>query len=256
MLNFICFEQAFNELIRVCLKLEHLFQEVQLGIKIPDEVASRVAIEALVNINNLLDRPDLKSKLVKELHRIILTISRLADSDKVDHGTLKQIIAELELLTEQVHDINGKIAQDLRDNEFLNSIRQQANAPGGVCGFEVPAYLLWLQQPAKQRVSDLQEWAKQLAVMQRTVNLLLDLIRQSTIPQSKIATGGFYQMGLDAQASLQLLQIYLPQQTQFFPEVSVGRHGVSVRFYGLDAQQKRRSQITQDISFKISICIL
>lgn len=252
----IFFEQAFNEQCRICLKLADLFTLIDQGLKIPSVVNCRLALESLLHAVALLDRPDFKSKLVKELTRLCAIFHRLVHSTQVNQHKLMPILTSLENLSEQLQFTEGKVGQHLRSNDFLNAIRAQQYSPGGICLSDIPLYQLWLQQPEHERQSDLQAFFDDFSVMQQTVAILLTVIRDSALFTSKIAERGFYQMSLDAQQPLQLLRIQLPAQTLFFPETSIGRHGVSIRFYPLKTREKRRTQTEQDIAFKLSICAL
>ena len=45
----------------------------------------------------------------------------------------------------------GKTGQNVRDNEWLMSIRGRTIIPGGACEFDLPSYYAWQQRPAEQR---------------------------------------------------------------------------------------------------------
>lgn len=251
------FEQAFNEHMRLCLKLDELFQHIEQGLLTPTSTAhQRLAVESVLHAVTLLDRPDFKSKLIKELNRLAMTFQRLMHSDRVNQIKLTDVLSQLLHLSEQLQFTEGKLAQSLRENDFLNALRIQQSNPGGLCLSESPAYRLWLTQAPHEQQQDLRDFLQHFSVMQQAISLLLHLVRDSALPQSKIAEHGFYQMSLDAQQLWQLLRIELPKQTGFFPETSIGRHGISVRFYPLKAHDKRRTQTEQDIVFKLTLCCL
>ena len=252
----LCFEQAFNEQSRICLKLAVLFEHIEQGIKSPHLATCRLSLESLLHAITLLDRPDFKSKLIKELNRLCLTFHRLIHSDRVNQSKLIVILTQLESLCEKLQFTEGKLGQNLRDNDFLNTVRAHQHNPGGACLTDIPVFQLWLNQPAHERQQDLQSFFDSFELMYQTVTVLLNLIRDSALFISKIAERGFYQMSLDAGQSLQLLRIELPRQTLFFPETSIGRHGISIRFYPLKIHDKRRVQTEQDVAFKLSICAL
>lgn len=255
-MNAICFEQAFNEHIRICLKLDDLFNQIEHCFQHASLAANRLALESLLHIATLLDRPDFKGKLIKELARIAVIYQRLVHSDKVDQAKLSAMLENLAHFSKQLQFTEGKIGQRLRDNDFLAALRIPLTNPGGICLTDNSAYRLWLNQPHSEQQQDLKTWLSDFRAVQSTITWLLQLIRDSALANSKIAEHGFYQMSLDAQQPLQLLRLHLPKQTRFFPEVSIGRHGVSVRFYPLDIHDKRCLQTDQDVAFKLAICSL
>ena len=91
MINEIIYEQPVSEHIRVCLRLELLFQQAKYRLQAGSVWDSRAAIITLIDILNLLDRPDIKTKLTKELCRYLSVLSRLEKTSEVDHQKLSNI---------------------------------------------------------------------------------------------------------------------------------------------------------------------
>ncbi len=253
-MSFVIYEQPLNEHVRVCLRLEHLFAQLQHWLPGTDIFASRSALAALVEILNVLDRPDLKTKLVKELGRYVTQLQRYAETPHIDTSRLNGILHELETTIAHLHNMQGRIAQNLRDNDFLISVRQPITNPSGGCSFDAPAYHYWLYQSPAERIAQLTHWLHELKMIQAAINISLRLIRQSSAPQARVAQAGFYQASLDANLSCQLIRIAIPDTTPVYPETSVGRHGVSLRFYQLNLRE-RSFQINEDIKFQLTVCV-
>ncbi len=252
--NPIYFEQAFNEQCRLYLKLAELFASIEQGLMNQEQAASRLALESMLHALTLLERPDFKSKLMKELTRLCGTFQRLMHSEKVNQAKLTVMLNQLETLNEQLSLTEGKLGQRLRENDFLTAIRMHLHNLSGTCVQEIPTFQLWLLQPATERFQAIQYFFDELGLMHQTVAMLLALIRDSALFISKNAERGFFQTTLNPGQPLQLLRIQLPKQTLFFPETSIGRHGISIRFYPLKVIDKRRCQTEQDVAFKLCIC--
>jgi cell division protein ZapD len=250
----VIYEQPVNEHVRVCLRLEQLFNQTLHWMRGTSAWDSRAAISALLEILNVLDRPDLKAKLVKELSRYSNVLTRLAENPHIDRKKLTEIKDDLEHCLHQLHNVQGRIAQHLRDNDFLTSIRQYLLNPGGGCSFEVPGYHFWLQQSPAERIAQLTHWFSNLRVAQNAINLALHLIRQGSPPQVHEAIDGFYQSALDSQASCQLIRVALPHGSNVYPEISVGRHGISIRFYVLSLGD-RPKQTNETVRFQLTCCV-
>jgi cell division protein ZapD len=250
----IIYEQPVNEHVRVCLRLEHLFNQTMHWMRGANPWDSRAALAAILEILNVLDRPDLKTKLVKELSRYVTVLARFAETPHIDHGKLAAIQDEVEKTLHHLHNVQGRIAQPLRDNDFLTSIRQQLLNPGSGCSFDVPAYHYWLQQPPAERIAQLTQWFSALKGIRIAVELTARLIRQSSAPHLRVAESGFYQAPLDAQAPCQLIRVALPHGASVYPETSVGRHGISIRFYTLNLHE-RPKQAVEDIKFQLTCCV-
>lgn len=255
--DIIVYEQPLNEHIRVCLRLEHLFNQVLINIDNSSEWSSRTALLAILETVNVIDRPDLKTKLTKALTQHANTLSQLEILPQVDSSKLKSVLSDLDRLIDQLYSTQGKIGQNLRTNDFLNSIRQHLYNPGGAVNFSNPGLQLWLQQPAVNRIQDLKTWFKEFNQIRDVVELLLRLTRESSIPAEKYADKGFYQQALDPNASCEMVRVTLPLTANLYPEISVGRHRLSVRFLEPNCHEQGRSkQVDSNIKFKLTCCAL
>jgi len=250
----ILYEQPLNEHIRACLRLEHLFNHAKNGLRGSTTMESHVTLTAIIDILNVLDRTDLKSRLSKELSRHLNTLGRLEDIPDIDQSKLSSILKDLEDIVDVLHSTTGKIGGELRKNEFLTNIRQHLMTPGGTGSVDTPAYHLWLRQPASERTEDLENWLKTFKTIQTATTLLLNLIRQSCQPQIKTAHDGFYQSAIDPQSSCQLIRVAVPNTLKVYPEISAGRHALCVRFFPLELNV-RPAQVEEDIEFKLTNCV-
>jgi cell division protein ZapD len=252
----ITFEQPLNEYVRVCLRLEQLLQKIKEHIHCDTLWDCRIALETLLEVVNVIDRTDIKNKLTKTMRDQMRALSLLEQKPEVDGEKLRNILSELNELITRLCSTQDKMGQSLRINNFLNSIRQHLTLPGGVCDFNNPAYYLWLKRSKEQRCAELLSWFKEFEHLQAIVKLLLQLTRASSNPQSVIAYQGFYQQSLDPNLSCQLIQIIVPVEAQVYPEVSVGKHRLSVRFLNLADIQARPTQSIEVIAFDLKICVI
>lgn len=250
----IIFEQPLNEYIRICLRVEHLLNQAETALTGESPAASRTALEAMLEILNVIDRPDLKSKIVKALSQYAEVLSQLTQKEQVDHQKLQSILQELDQLISNLHRLPDKIAYPLRLNSFLNTIRQHMANPAGACPFSTPAYYLWLHQPATTRIAHLQEWFSALEQLQAAVRLLLRLTRNSTSTETIVAPQGFYHRALDPKLSYHLIRVSVPTSLKIYPEISVGRHRLIVRFLTLNVHD-RGIQKTDTIEFGLTCCL-
>jgi cell division protein ZapD len=253
----ITYEQPLNEHIRVCLRLEHLFQQILFNLDNTNEWNSRIAILALLETVNVIDRPDLKTKLTKALTQHAATLTQLEILPQVDGAKLRSILTELDRLIDQLYATQGKMGQNLRNNEFLNTIRQHLYNPGGVVNFSNPAFQLWIHQPATNRISDMKIWLKEFDQVRDVVNILLQLTRQSSLPIEKYADKGFYQQSLSPNATCEMVRVTLPINANLYPEISVGRHRLSIRLLEPNCHELARSkQCDYNVKFKLTCCLL
>jgi len=252
--NAITFEQPLNEYIRVCLRLEHLFEQIKHNINDSNAWSCRIALSGMLEALNVIDRPDLKSKFTKALSQHANALAQLETQPNVDSKKLREILDELDQLTDSLYKAQDKMGHQLRTNNFLNSIRQHMGNPGGACAFSTPSYHLWLEQPAEVRTRNLKTWYTEFEQLKTTVRLLLQLTRGSTHPQALVAIQGFYQQSLDPKLGYHLVRVTVPSEKNVYPEISVGKHRLSVRFMELNTDD-RPIQTNENIHFDLTCCL-
>ena len=197
----------------------------------------------------------MKTEVIKELDRIIGTLTGLTQSPGINHQTLEQLLTTLGGFKSQLHSLDGPLAKELRENELFKLIIQRSGIPGGLCDFDLPPYRHWLKRPAEARVDDLRRWISTLDTLRLSVELMLKLIRESSEPTAQIAEGGNYQQSLDSGTPYQLIRIWLPVDSPQFVEISAGRHRFTARFMNASTAT-RPTQTDTDVEFHVSCCAL
>lgn len=249
----ITYDQPLNEIIRVCMRLEYLFTQIDHLIPDTSTLGTRNIINYLINILQILDRPDLKSKLAKELGQLHTNLLRYSKLPGVDPLKFATVASKLNDLSRSLIDSSGKIGHRLRDIEFLNSLRMHLASPGGACSFDLPLYHYWLEQPAVNRQQIIKDWLQEFSEVRMTTELVLDIVRNNGKTEEKSAVHGFYQELLDAQLNLRMIRIHVENSQLAFPEMSIGRHFMSVRWFYPDIM-KKPAQFPDNLQFWISYC--
>ena len=145
--------------------------------------------------------------MVKTLSSHAEHLSLLEKNPHIDKEKLTATITELDLLVDILHSQPGRIGQELRENEFLNSIRQRLSMPAGECPFNLPAYQAWLQKPALEQELHIESWLRVYQHLQSANSLILMLTRSSEHSENVIIQDGFYQRSLDSNHVGQLMRL-------------------------------------------------
>jgi cell division protein ZapD len=252
----ITFEHPLNERTRTFLRFEHLFNLTGYHSQQETYWSSRAAIDGIVDMHNiLLSRTDIKSEILKELGRYKLYFLELTNSSDVDQALLSQTLKQIENSTSDIQINVGQIGHALRENDFIQSILNRSGIPGGSCSFDLPLYHYWLEQPAALRTAHLQQWLNVVEPIRKSVELLLSLMRDSSMPTDEVAERGLFQMSLNSKTPARLIRISLPKDASTLPKVSGSRHKFSIRFLKIDSQN-RTAEISQDIPFKLTCCTI
>lgn len=252
----IIYEQPFSERIRSFMRLELLFRQVDSSLKGSSEWHSRATIAGILDIQNLLGRSDLKTEVLKELERHTSSLAKLEQNPGIDRKRLGQILDQLDGLIDLLYSNSQQIGHELKENEFLASIRQRITVPGGTCSFDLPGYHYWLNRPATQRAEELQQWYGSFSTLRMAIDTILRLIRESTISRQEVAANGFYQKNMDSSYPCQILRVTLPADVDYFPEISGGKHRFTIRFLRNSAYDSRPKQVEEDIRFEMACCMI
>lgn len=239
------------------MRLEFLFRQCRHYLRGDSVWNSRAALTTLLDILNIISgKTDLKTEILKELERHTSYLADLEENPDVDRERLEDILDDLDNLIDKLHDVSGQIGQSLKGHEFLSNIRQRSTIPGGSCDFDIPAYHYWLEQPAKRRMSDLKSWLDELVIVEQSLDLIMHLIRHSTLPKKLEAESGFFQATLDSNNPCQLVRVALPRSSTLFPEISGGKHRITIRFMEQPEMEGRPVQSKQSVAFELTCCAI
>lgn len=251
MIETIIYDQPLNEVIRVALRLEQLFKQIEYQMQDHTEIGIRQTIHYIIDILHVLDRPDLKAKLAKELSYQKAHLARLGNTPSVNTEKLSTLIQRLDNLSHSLIANSGKLGHRLREVELINHLRLHLATPGSDCSFDLPLYHYWLQQPYEVHQQAIRLWLSEFNEIREATELVLNLIRHNARREEKTAVHGFYQELMDPQSNLRMISIEIDKSIPAFPEISVGRHFFSVRFFTPDII-KRPSQYTSNMVFFVS----
>ena len=250
----IIYELPLNERIRTVLRLEFLFQQTLYSIRGVSIWDSRNTISSLLEMLNIVSRIDLRNELSKELQRQKKSIEALASIPGVNIDILQQTIASL---NNCLYDLNtaANNSEQEAPNDFLKTIQQRESIPGGTCDFDMPIYHHWLTRPAEERIRTLENWLNKFEHYHNSIRLIMKNLRDSAVFKVLQAKDGFYQQSLDSKSPYQLIRVSLPEQANYYAELSGGKHRFSIRFMTPDMESKTSPRL-ESTEFSLACCIL
>ena len=242
--------------MRSFLRMEHLFTQISHYINGVSEWDSRNAINTLIEIVDFITRSDIKSELIKELERHANTLNALGNSPAVDNQKLSLILNKIDNYLGILRDASFQPGLNLRQNEFLMSVKQRLSIPGGTCNFDIPGYYYWLHKTAPEKFNDFDNWQKDLLLLRDSIKLSLQMIRNSNTPSKELAERGFYQKQIESNVACHLIRVVLPQASKYYPEISGGKHRFAIRFMEQPVTSERPFQTKDNVQFELHCCIL
>lgn len=248
------YEQPLNERTRIFLRLEHLFILLREHMHPDDEFGLRSFISRLLAITDLILRSDVKAEVIKELERLHKVMLPMQSVPQVDQRQLQQLLDEIESLLNSLKAPDLSLAQTIKENELLNSIKQRETMPAGNCNFDSPNYHFWLNQSKDIHSNDIELWYSSIEIVYDAISLILELLRNSSSNETCIAEKGFFQRNIDSKLPFQLIRIQLEDNLNVYPEISAGKHRINIRMMQQEDTVSRPVQYKNDISFKLYCC--
>ena len=252
----VIYEHPLNERTRMLLRLEFLFEQASHAMDDDSVWGCRRALANLLELLALLSRGDVKSEVHKELERQTLALGRLANREDVDSTRLQSALAKLHSMTARLHDEASQLGQYLKNNEFIAAVRSRSALPGGLCEFDVPAYHYWLEHSTDGRKQDLERWYDRLWVLRDAIDTSLELTRGSAAESEQVASNGVWNRSMDPQQLCPMLRLFVPEQHPVFPEVSGGKHRITLRFLEQPDINERARQTNRTVPFSVVLCTL
>lgn len=252
------YEFPLNERMRVFMRLEHLFIQLEHFLAGSSASDKRAVMTTLIDVLSIFSRNNLKSELLIEIERLSRMLSIVANNPDVDTRKLQEMLVKLEDTKNNLYASSGKVGSKLIANNLFQTVSQRSAIPGGSCSFDLPAFHYWLSQDEAVQTKELDEWTKPFLEIHNAIELVLDFIRQSCDATQEIAKGGFFQLSLplDVNESVQLLRVQVANTTPYFAEISGGKHRFTVRFMSLGRDSERPTQTNHDVPFTLTCCQL
>ena len=250
----ISYEYPLSERIRTLLRLEDLYERAQYFTAKTDPQEHHVALLCLFEILEVAGRADLKSDLLQELERQKQALEALRGNPEISQKALDGILLEIDRTSSKLFQMSGKIGQELRENEWLMSIKQRTNIPGGVCEFDLPSYHYWLHQGTVQRRRDLETWLAPFLSIRDGLAIVLRLLRESGKVSTQTAVQGVYQQMMAGRIA-QMLRIRLHPEYHCVPEISANKYALNIRFTTQEGGQRPKI-IESNVEFDLTFCNL
>lgn len=250
----VVYEQPLGERMRTFLRLEYLYQQMLFNMDKQSPWATRAAMTSLLDIVAILSRGDLRKDVIKELERQIYIFDRFQNTPAVDAGRLDDVMQSLQSLRNKLNFMGAQYLTNLRESEFLNSVKHRSAIPGGTCEFDLPDFSFWLRKPYDRRLEDMREWTKNVRPLCGAIGQLMWLLRNSGQTVAQVAVNGVFQYTLGRDMSAGMLRVSLAPSTPTFPEISGSHHRFTIRFMEWSQVAERAKQTKNDIPFNLTIC--
>ncbi|HBV6023752.1 TPA: cell division protein ZapD [Klebsiella aerogenes] len=243
----VLFEHPLNEKMRTWLRIEFLFQQLSSR---PAIASYADALHFFRNTGDLLDvleRGEVRTDLLKELERQQRKLQTWAEVPGVDQQRIEALRQQLKLSGSTLISA-PRIGQFLREDRLIGLVRQRLSIPGGCCGFDLPTLHIWLHMPQEYHDEQVAKWLASLTPLMQSLELILDLIRNSAPFRKQTSLNGFYQDNGD---DADLLRLRLDLASQLYPQISGHKSRFAIRFLPLDSEH---GIVPERFDFELACC--
>ena len=248
------YEYPLGKFIRSCLKIDRLQTLLVSGlsdISYFTEIDHRNLLIRVLELHSLVSRPELKNELIAEIEKRLVHFKRLRSVPHINRPVLDETLQHLNRSLQELKSITAdNYAQPLP--YIIDSYQQRTSIPGGQFEFDLPAFQHWLHKNREQCHKEILHILSGFNPIIHTMQLLLELLRQSGTVCSTTADNGIFE--LIENNNYELIIISIPQNLNVYPEVSGGKHRVFIRFLEFTDVQKKPQKTGRDIHFLLTCC--
>ena len=247
------YELPLNERLRTFMRVEFLNNRLKYALEKDDTWAIRASVNTLLEIYSILSRTDVRREVLFDLDRYIFQMTQYQDSSRVNQERAIEINQKLDSLKSDVDEVGTGYLSQIRDIDFVGSLLHRHTLPGGRAEFDMPKYKFWLDSGLSRTQRDLREWVGVTKPVCDSIDQILWLLRESAEAISTVAINGLYNHQIERNSQISLVRIFL-SKNNVFPEISGGKHLISIRFLNWAKTDEKTTQENKNIRFKISLC--
>ncbi|WP_375751292.1 cell division protein ZapD [Vibrio sp. HN007] len=240
------FEHPLNEKTRIYLRVEALLRQMHHSANFSDNHQYHQFFRSIFDLLEIFDQIQLKAELAKDIEKQRLSYKSWLNVEGVNQEKLLSVLEELDLVHKKLMGAE-RFGRTLKEDRFLSSIRQRFNLPGGTCCFDLPALHYWNHLPLETRKKNAEGWMETLQPLSESLNLWLQLCRESGYFKPQIARNGFFQS--DAEEA-NILRLNIPLKDGVYPMISGHKNRFAIKFMSFSTGQAS----SQDIEFELAIC--
>jgi len=241
----IIFQLAPHYLPKIALRLERLFLSLEQACQETHPIIHHYALKNIIEIIKLIEKPELKSRFIKELMRMEHLLNKA--QGRITNAVYASLFVQVQVLSH----IAGRFGETIHQDQFLQSIQLAHPKHSGDCELDSPQLLLWLENDASHRQRDIETWLMHLRTLEDTVSVYLSLLRNTADFEKVELLNGFYQRSVPLQPACQLVMLRMDTHCGLVPKMQFGHHGLSLRL--CDAKSMLEVQ-NIDTTVDLAIC--
>jgi cell division protein ZapD len=245
--DFLIYQFPTNYLTKVSLYLENLFSSISTACESNEQILHYHALKSIIDIINLIEKPEIKSRYVKELMRIehLINQSQAVISDRA----YASLFVQLQVLGK----INSRFGSTLYQDSFIQAMRFIFNSKDES---EIlnPQLIFWLNKDLAHRQNDISSWLENLLPVYNTVDTYLSILRETANFITIDIESGYYNKNISNKLTQHLIVIKMSNLDGIIPKVNLTNNVISIRL--CDAYSMQEVRGSEDFQLELAVCQL
>ncbi|MCU7960302.1 MAG: cell division protein ZapD [gamma proteobacterium symbiont of Bathyaustriella thionipta] len=243
------FEYPLNERTRLFLRLDYLAGDFDQLLQHADAAGYRAAMQRASDIVALASRGDLKAELLKEMKRIHAFLLKYQKMQAIDVDKLEGLLQDVSNFSTQLSQSGKSFLASVRANEFVTSLFNRFNMPGGSYSFDMPEFHYYLEMTNER--NQLFLWIEsEIKQLHKPVRFILKLLRESLHSQQQVSNGHCFSTEFERNQVPNLLRVSLSKGELRYPEIIAGGNRVNIRFVSKAGATMKDNY--EEVSFKLA----
>ncbi|OYQ74236.1 cell division protein ZapD [Wohlfahrtiimonas chitiniclastica] len=234
------YEFPLSEGVRRLLRAEMLFKQSQSHIEYDNPFSTIAALSALVDLVEVISKNNLKIEMIKQLDRLQYK-EEISDAQRQEMKELSQ-----DLVFGSV-----KAFDEVKENIFLNVVRQRLKMTGGLGAFDLPNLHHWLRFEHGLRLEHMDRWFKQFAPTEKALNYVLSMLRALSDQEVCQFKQGLFYKTVKWDAELVRLDM---GDKMIYPEFSGNKQQLSIRLMEQTSPFDPVTQVKEDLEMVVERC--
>lgn len=234
------YEFPLSEGVRRLLRAEMLFKQSKTHMTYDNPYSTIAALSALVDLVEIVSKNNLKIEMIKQLERL-----------QYDEGVTDEQRLEMKELIQTLVFGSVKVFDEIKENVFLNIIRQRLKVTGGLGNFDLPSLHHWLQLSHELRLEHMERWFSLFESTENALNYVLKSLRASCEEEVCQFKQGLFYKTIKWDAELVRIDV---GDSLIYPEFSGNKQQLSIRLMEQSSPFDPVVQVKEDLELIVERC--
>ena len=238
-------ELSTHYLPKVALKLESLINSIIDAQRETHPVIHQHALQSCNEVLTIVEKPELKSRFLKEFLRIEHLLNR--SHTKINNDLYDSLFQQIQCLSHMNQNFASALSEDL----FLTATRLNQSTSSQTLSDFCPQLQFWIEVNPTVRQEMIEKWLDAFHPLYKTVSTYLTILRQSALFTSIKLDRGFYQQALPPAHNCHLIAVKLDKLYGAIPKINLGHFGLSIRLFHVETMCELRDE---QVEIELALC--